>query len=207
MAPAVTTEFYGFQYDGTGTFLYTNPGDFEADYAAAIANYDVAVSDNSIGTNTESNGFDRTFQGNYGLMSNLIDAAVRGRVRKPRIPATDSAPGTSLIAVHPIPQGKEKPAGTASITLVFKASANANYPCGALLNSCDGALPSYKLLLGPGATQFQRTTFSAAPTIFAITLPNDPSLIGLVTYAQAFFNGPCGVLGGTNGIRFVFGLR
>jgi subtilisin family serine protease len=78
MAPSVTIESYGFQYDGTGTFLYTNPGDFESDYAAAIANYGVAVSNNSIGTNTESNGFDCSFQGNYGLMSHLIDAAVRG---------------------------------------------------------------------------------------------------------------------------------
>ena len=78
MAPGVTIESYGFEYDGTGTFLYTNPGDFEADYADAIANHGVAVSNNSIGTNTETNGFDCTFQGNYGLMSSLIDAAVRG---------------------------------------------------------------------------------------------------------------------------------
>jgi subtilisin family serine protease len=78
MAPAVTIESYGFEYDGTGIFLYTNPGDFEADYAAAIANFGVAVANNSIGTNTESNGFDCSFQGDYGLMSSLIDAAVRG---------------------------------------------------------------------------------------------------------------------------------
>lgn len=78
MAPGVTIQSYGFQYDGTGTFLYTNPGDFEADYAAAIASFGVAVSNNSIGTNTEPNGFDCSFQGDYGLMSNLIDAAVRG---------------------------------------------------------------------------------------------------------------------------------
>ncbi|HEX6883909.1 MAG TPA: S8 family serine peptidase [Planctomycetota bacterium] len=78
MAPGVTLQSYGFEYDGTGTFLYTNPGDFEADYADAINNHDAAVSNNSIGTNTESNGFDCSFQGNYGLMSSLIDAAVRG---------------------------------------------------------------------------------------------------------------------------------
>jgi hypothetical protein len=78
MAPEVTIESYGFEYDGTGTFLYTNPGDFEDDYADAILNYGVTVSNNSIGTNTEPNGFDCSFQGDYGLMSNLIDAAVRG---------------------------------------------------------------------------------------------------------------------------------
>jgi hypothetical protein len=78
MAPGVTIESYGFQYDGTGIFLYTNPGDFEDDYADAIASHGVAVANNSIGTNTESNGFDCSFQGDYGLMSSLIDAAVRG---------------------------------------------------------------------------------------------------------------------------------
>lgn len=78
MAPAVTIQSYGFEYDGTGIFLYTNPGDFENDYADAIANHGAAVSNNSIGTNTEPNGFDCAFQGDYGLMSSLIDGAVRG---------------------------------------------------------------------------------------------------------------------------------
>jgi hypothetical protein len=78
MAPGCTIESYGFEYDGSGIFLYTNPGDFEDDYADAILNYGVAVSNNSIGTNTEPNGFDCSYQGDYGLMSSLIDAAVRG---------------------------------------------------------------------------------------------------------------------------------
>ncbi len=80
MAPGVAIESYGFEYDGTGIFLYTNPGDFEADYADAIVNHGADVSNNSIGTNTESNGFDCSFQGDYGLMSSLIDAVVRGSV-------------------------------------------------------------------------------------------------------------------------------
>jgi subtilisin family serine protease len=36
MAPGVTIESYGFEYDGLGQFLFTNPGDFEDDYAEAI---------------------------------------------------------------------------------------------------------------------------------------------------------------------------
>lgn len=78
MAPNATIESYGFEYDGSGTFLYTNPGDFEDDYAEAITVHGTAIANNSIGTNTESNGFDCDFQGNYGLMSSLIDAVVRG---------------------------------------------------------------------------------------------------------------------------------
>jgi subtilisin family serine protease len=80
MAPGVLIESYGFEYDGSGTFLYTNPGDFEADYGDAIVNWGADVSNNSIGTNTETNGFDCAFQGDYGLMSSLIDAVVRGSV-------------------------------------------------------------------------------------------------------------------------------
>ena len=79
MAPNCTILSYGFEYDGTGTFLYTNPGDIESDYTQAIA-LGADVSNNSIGTNTEPNGFPCEYQGNYGTTSNLIDAIVRGAV-------------------------------------------------------------------------------------------------------------------------------
>ena len=78
MAPGVTLVSYGFEYDGTGIFLYSNPGDIESDYAQAINTYGAAIANNSIGTNTETNGFDCTIQGNYGVTSQLIDTIVRG---------------------------------------------------------------------------------------------------------------------------------
>lgn len=78
MAPGCNLVSFGFEYDGTGTFLYTNPGDFEADYGAAINTYGAVIANNSIGTNTAPNGFPCEFEGNYGLMSSLIDGAVRG---------------------------------------------------------------------------------------------------------------------------------
>ncbi len=78
MAPGVTIESYGFEYDGTGTFLYTNPGDLEADYSEAISLYGADLSNNSIGTNTETNGFPCAYQGDYGVTSQLIDTIVRG---------------------------------------------------------------------------------------------------------------------------------
>ena len=78
MAPAVTMQSYGFQHDGTGTFLYTNPGDIETDYSEAISSFGVDISNNSIGTNTEANGFPCSIQGDYGVTDAVIDAIVRG---------------------------------------------------------------------------------------------------------------------------------
>lgn len=83
MAPAVIMESYGFDYDGTGTFLYTNPGDIEVDYNEAINVYGSVISNNSIGTNTAANGFDCAFEGDYGATSILIDAIVRGSLGSP----------------------------------------------------------------------------------------------------------------------------
>lgn len=80
MAPGVTIRSFGFEYDGSGTFLYTNPGDLEADYGNAINNLGADISNDSIGTNTESNGFDCGFQGQYGVTDQVIDGVVRGSV-------------------------------------------------------------------------------------------------------------------------------
>jgi len=78
MAPGVSLVSYGFEFDGTGIFLYTNPGDMESDYSRAISVYGADISNNSIGTNTETNGFDCAIQGDYGVTSELIDTIVRG---------------------------------------------------------------------------------------------------------------------------------
>ncbi len=83
MAPGVTMLSYGFQYSGGGTFLYTNPGDLEADYNQAINTHGAHISNNSIGTNVESNGFNCAIQGDYGVTDVLIDAIVRGRLGAP----------------------------------------------------------------------------------------------------------------------------
>ncbi|RIK64198.1 MAG: hypothetical protein DCC65_14920 [Planctomycetota bacterium] len=83
MAPGVTIWGYGFEYDGSGTFLYTNPGDIEADYGEAINVHGCDISNNSIGTNTEPNGFPCSYQGDYGLTSMVIDSIVRGSLGAP----------------------------------------------------------------------------------------------------------------------------
>ena len=83
MAPGVTIESYGFEYDGSGVFLYTNPGDLQADYTQAVNTYGAVIASNSIGTNTESNGFDCAIQGDYGVTDQLIDSIVRGSLGAP----------------------------------------------------------------------------------------------------------------------------
>ncbi|TWT45353.1 Serine protease AprX [Phycisphaerae bacterium RAS1] len=81
MAPGVTILSYGLQSSG-GIFLYTNPGDLQADYTAAFGQ-GADISNNSIGTNTESNGFDCNIQGDYGVTDALIDNIVRGSMGAP----------------------------------------------------------------------------------------------------------------------------
>ena len=83
MAPGVTIQSYGFEYDGSGTFLYTNPGDIETDYQSAFVNFGAMVANNSIGTNTETNGFPCSIQGDYGVTSALLDQIIGGSLGVP----------------------------------------------------------------------------------------------------------------------------
>lgn len=83
MAPGVTIEAYGFEWGGSGVFLYSEPGDIEDDYSEAISTFGVMIANNSIGTNTATNGFDCDITGDYGVTSNLIDTIVRGDASNP----------------------------------------------------------------------------------------------------------------------------
>jgi hypothetical protein len=80
MAPGVTLLSAGFQWTSGGQFLYSDPGDLEADYAEAINDHGAHISNNSIGSNTETNGFPCSIQGDYGITDALIDNIVRGGV-------------------------------------------------------------------------------------------------------------------------------
>ena len=85
MAPGVVIESYGFETGGPleAGFLYTDPGDIEADYDQAINTYGADIANNSIGTNTAPNGFPCEWEGDYGVTSALIDAIVRGSLGSP----------------------------------------------------------------------------------------------------------------------------
>ena len=85
MAPAVDLVSYGFEQEGglQEGFLYTDPGDLEADYTEAITVHGADISNNSIGTNTAPNGFPCEWEGNYGLTGATIDAIAKGSLGSP----------------------------------------------------------------------------------------------------------------------------
>jgi len=78
MAPNATVVSYGFEIGGTGVFLFSNPADIELDYEDAINTHGAVLANNSIGTNTATNGFPCEITGDYGVTSTLIDSIVRG---------------------------------------------------------------------------------------------------------------------------------
>ncbi len=83
MAPSVTMLSYGLQGAGSSGPLYTNPGDLETDFADAINGYGAVLSNTSLGSNVEANGFDCAWQGDYGVTDALIDAIVCGSLGAP----------------------------------------------------------------------------------------------------------------------------
>jgi subtilisin family serine protease len=85
MAPGVDFISYGYEQEGglVEGFLYTDPGDIEVDYTAAITQFGADLSNNSIGTNTASNGFPCDWEGNYGATGALIDEIARGFTGEP----------------------------------------------------------------------------------------------------------------------------
>ncbi|MDX2115040.1 MAG: S8 family serine peptidase [Planctomycetota bacterium] len=83
MAPGVTLVNAGFEGDGSNGFLYTDPGDILADYTLAINTWGADISNNSIGNNTEPNGFPCAWQGDYGATEVLIDSIARGSIGAP----------------------------------------------------------------------------------------------------------------------------
>jgi subtilisin family serine protease len=89
MAPGVTILGAGFQYDGSGTFLYTNPGDLEFDYGNGIAQGAV-MSNNSIGSNIAPNGFPCAYRGR--LRAHRRDHRRRRRRARWASPSSSSGP-------------------------------------------------------------------------------------------------------------------
>ncbi|MBL4697879.1 MAG: S8 family serine peptidase [Phycisphaerales bacterium] len=85
MAPGVDIVSYGFEQEGglQEGFLYTDPGDLEADYTEAITVLGAQISNNSIGTNTAPNGYPCDWTGNYNVTSALIDSIARGAIGDP----------------------------------------------------------------------------------------------------------------------------
>ncbi|MBC7834099.1 MAG: S8 family serine peptidase [Phycisphaerales bacterium] len=85
MAPGVTFISYGIEQEGGlhQGFLYNDPCDIQNDYNAALNTHGADIANNSIGTNTASNGFPCVWTGDYGVTDVLIDSIVRGSLGSP----------------------------------------------------------------------------------------------------------------------------
>lgn len=80
MAPAVDIISYAYEWDGVGMLFYDNPGDIEADWAAAQNTHGADVGNASLSSNIYAN-YSPTWcdrMGNYGTSSVLMDQIVRG---------------------------------------------------------------------------------------------------------------------------------
>ncbi len=83
MAPGAGIVSFAFEFAGGNGFLYTDPGDMEADYTQAVNSLGADISNNSIGNNTAPNGFDCAREGDYGFTDTIIDDIVRGDLGAP----------------------------------------------------------------------------------------------------------------------------
>lgn len=149
MAPGVSALIsYAFEVPGglQQGFLYTDPGDLQSDYNEAINTLNADMSNNSIGTNTESNGYPCEWQGQYGITDALIDSIARGSLGQP-FPIFWAA-------------GNERQ-GTRCNTEGFGSYYSVAPPSGAKNHMSIGATNSWESTLAPGATADTMTTFSS----------------------------------------------
>ncbi|MBO6513204.1 MAG: S8 family serine peptidase [Phycisphaerales bacterium] len=84
MAPGVNLLGAGFEVVGglSQGFLYTDPGDLEADYTLAMS-LGATISNNSIGANVAQNGYPCAWHGDYGITAGTIDNVIRGSLGEP----------------------------------------------------------------------------------------------------------------------------
>ncbi|HSD85766.1 MAG TPA: S8 family serine peptidase, partial [Anaerolineae bacterium] len=78
MAPGADIISYAYEWNGQGMLFYNNPGDIEADWAAAQNTYGADVGNASLGSNIYANyPLSCTLMGNYGVTSVLMDQIIR----------------------------------------------------------------------------------------------------------------------------------
>ena len=78
VAPQATLLSAAYEQTGGTMLFWDNAGDIQADYALARGTYDADLGTNSIGSNTASNGYPCSREGDYGVSSSLLDGIVRG---------------------------------------------------------------------------------------------------------------------------------
>lgn len=84
MAPGV--QIVSYAYEACSPYcLYNSPQDIEANYRASRDSYGTDICTNSIGSNTAANGYSCSWEGDYELVSQLLDNIVRGSLGSPFI--------------------------------------------------------------------------------------------------------------------------
>ncbi len=85
VAPGVVVDSYGIEIGthtndpgGSPLYLYTDPGDLEADYYEAVMVLGADLANNSLSTNISLNGIDCELEGDYAVMSMVLDGIVGG---------------------------------------------------------------------------------------------------------------------------------
>lgn len=103
MAPAASIFSAGYEQSFGTMLFWDNAGDIQTDYATARNTYDVDLATNSIASNTASNNFPCSREGDYGVSSSLLDGIVRG---------DNPTVGSAYIATWA--NGNERSGGTAA---------------------------------------------------------------------------------------------
>jgi subtilisin family serine protease len=82
MAP--NCQLLSYQYEACDPYcLYNSPQDIEANYQAARSTYSADLATNSIGSNIGANNYSCAWEGDYELLSQLLDNIVRGSLGSP----------------------------------------------------------------------------------------------------------------------------
>ncbi|MFQ5845715.1 MAG: S8 family serine peptidase, partial [Planctomycetota bacterium] len=82
-APAARIISYALGSFNAGIFLYSNPGDLEADFSAALQQHGASLANLSLGSNVRLNGYPCSIVGDYGVTDALLDAIVTGSLGPP----------------------------------------------------------------------------------------------------------------------------
>ena len=76
VAPNALIDSYALSGGGSGVIFYENPFDIESDYIRAFGQFGADLSNNSIGSNINPNGYPCSLEGDYGLTAALIDSLI-----------------------------------------------------------------------------------------------------------------------------------
>ncbi|HET9481116.1 MAG TPA: S8 family serine peptidase, partial [Candidatus Polarisedimenticolia bacterium] len=106
-APSSRVISYALGSFNAGIFMHSNPGDLEADFAAAISTHGADLANLSLGSNLRLNNFPCALYGDYAVTEALLDGIVAGSLG-PRFPIV-------------VAGGNERPAPACSLSYASTA--------------------------------------------------------------------------------------